>query len=152
MGAQAKRDVVWRMTVYHGTDVNFETFDAAKMGSTNGTAPINMAGFNFSDSEAVALTFGMTIVAAEVSFCCPLIIDAKGGSYSEFKHTINDRLERALGKDYDCVVIRNYLDAGLHCDDLEELQTSTHYIPRSVEQIRVVSISLKDRYSAINNM
>jgi hypothetical protein len=123
--------------VYHGTDAQFDDFNLSHLGSANGTAPINMVGFNFTDSEEVARTFGKKIISAVVTMNNPYVIDAKGRSYSEFKHQLNAKLDRVNREKYDGVIIRNYGDAGKYGDDYI---VSTHYIPFSADQIRVVNL------------
>lgn len=122
--------------VYHGTDHPFVNFDASFLGSSHGCAPINMTGFNFTDSEEVARTFGRHVITALVDIHQPRTINAKGMNYSEFKHILNDRLRKIDRSKYDGVIIRNYADAGKYG---EEYILSNHYIPFSVSQIKVVS-------------
>lgn len=118
--------------MYHGTDSTFENFDVAHLGSANGTAPINMTGFNFTDSEEVARSFGQNVISALVSISAPYVIDAKGQSYSEFKHVLNQKLARIDRKKYDGVIVKNYADAGIYSNDYI---LSNHYIPFSISQI-----------------
>ena len=123
--------------VYHGTDSRFDSFDLQHLGTANGTAPINMTGFNFTDSIEVARTFGKHIITAIVTIRHPYVIDAKGRNYSEFKHVINVKLDQIDITKYDGVIIRNYADAGTYGDDYI---LSNHYIPFNVEQIQYKDI------------
>lgn len=119
--------------VYHGTNATFGAFDQRHLGSANGTAPINMTGFNFTDSEAVARTFGNRVIQCVVTLERPYIINARGKTYSEFKHRLNELLDRVDRKKHDGIIIRDYLDAGTHGTDY---LPSNHYIPFSVDQIK----------------
>lgn len=128
-------------TVYHGTETEFSMFSDDHLGSANGTAPINMTGFNFTDSLEVARTFGNRVIKARVKIDHPRTINAKGMNYSEFKHILNSRLEKTNRSKYDGIIIRNYMDAGPH----GEYMMSNHYIPFSVNQITVLDDSNEDR-------
>lgn len=136
-------DVVTEGTykVFHGTDAKFGSFDDQHLGSANGTAPINMTGFNFTDSADVAKTFGGNVLACEVTINKPRVIDAKGANYSDFKHKINDVLDRVDRSKYDGIIIKNYMDAGKYGDDY---LLSNHYIPFSKSQINVSSQNLNE--------
>lgn len=126
-------------TVYHGTPSTFKAFADPALGSANGTAPINMTGFNFTDNPECARTFGPNVLTCEVTIQRPLVINAKGQNYSEFKGTLNDKLARldrpANRAKYDGVIITRYADAGIHGDEYIE---SNHFIPFTSDQIRVV--------------
>ena len=138
-----------RVKVFHGTEATFDEFSPSFQGSANGTAPINMAGFNFTDSLEVALTFGPNVIEAEVTYANPLVMDANGEEYGTFKHVLNRKLDLSWGRGHDCVVIRNYRDAGIHqADDDGGLPSSTHYIPRDVAQVRVVAVTRRDATAA----
>lgn len=117
--------------VYHGTDANFKAFDSRMLGSANGTAPINMLGFNFTDNPDLAKSFGKNVIKATVTLTNPYVIDAKGQNYSEFKHDLNDLLDNVTKK-HDGVIIKNYADAGKYAD---EYIHGNHYIvfnPKSI--------------------
>lgn len=127
-------------TVYHGTPKKFKSFAAFALGSTNGAAPINMTGFNFTDSLEVAKTFGNNILKCEVQIFRPLVINAKGANYSDFKHILNDKLS-SLDKPsnrakYDGVIIKQYADAGIYGT---EYIKSNHYIPFTSGQIKILT-------------
>lgn len=102
--------------VYHGTDADFNSFDKKMLGSANGSAPVNMLGFNFTDNPELAQSFGKNLIKATVSLKNPYVIDAEGQNYSEFKHELNDLLDNVTKK-HDGVIIRNYADAGKYSDD-----------------------------------
>jgi hypothetical protein len=127
-------------TVFHGTDGLFRDFSNKSLGSANGTAPINMVGFNFTDSIDVARTFGKRIIQAQVTIDRPLVINAKSASYSDFKHVLNAKLSRVSKTKYDGVIIKNYLDAGKYGDDYIK---SNHYIPFDLSQIKVTDSLLE---------
>lgn len=116
----------FKVTVFHGTDAAFDRFDTAFLGSAHGGAPINMTGINFTDSREVAATFGKRVLTATLDIRKPYVMDAKGRSYSVFKHILNDRLHLVDRTKYDTIIIKNYADAGKHGDDYI---VSTHYIP-----------------------
>lgn len=126
--------------VYHGTDANFDSFDVRWLGSANGTAPINRAGFNFTDDPVVASTFGNRVVKASVVINRPYIIDAMGQGYSAFKDTLNETLENVDRTRYDGIVIKNYADVGIYGDD--EV-ASTHYIPFDCDQVTIIDHQTK---------
>ena len=123
-------------TVYHGTDQEIDSFEDSYKGSAHGKAPINMAGFNFTDSEEVARTFGANVVKAKVRIDKPFVVDVKGASYSDFKHILNSKIEKAKNAPgCDGLIVKNYADAGKHGEDYI---VSTHYIPFSTGQIQVL--------------
>ncbi len=124
--------------LYHGTDANFKNFENKYLGYATGTAPINMTGFSFTDNVKVARTFGKNIIEVEIQINKPYIIDAGGKDYSEFKHTLNDILEKVNRKKYDGVIIKNYKDAGKYS---HETILSNHYVPFKDSQIKVISSS-----------
>jgi ATP-dependent RNA circularization protein (DNA/RNA ligase family) len=70
------------------------------------------------------------LISARLNLKNPLIIDAKGKNYAEFKHELNDILEKINRKKYDGVVIKNYVDS---MED--EPQKSTQYIAFNPDQI-----------------
>lgn len=116
---------------YHGTDAEFAEFDAHHLGTAHGTAPSNMAGFHFTSDPQVAQTFGSSIKAVQITLDHPVTIDAKGRNYSEFKHILNDRLSKTDRTKHDGLIVKNYVDAGIH----GEPTVSTHYIvfnPRKI--------------------
>ena len=122
------------VSVFHGTDAEFDSFEDGFLGSANGTAPINKAGFNFTNSEGVARSFGKRLIRAKVDIKNPYTINAKGRGYSEFKHVLNNKLEKIDRSKYDGVIIKNYADSGIHGDgDI----VSDHYIPFSAGQITI---------------
>lgn len=127
-----------RVVVYHGTDASFDRFDPRFLGSANGRAPVNMTGFNFTDDPEVAATFGRRVIEAEISFSDPFVVDARGADYGSFKHALNDAVTKASVRGHDCVIVRDYRDAGTRCDDLDVVAPSTHYVPHDVGRIRVV--------------
>jgi hypothetical protein len=120
--------------VYHGTEEELEAFNDKFKGTGYGEAPINMLGFNFTDSEKAARTFGERVVHARVRINRPYIIDLKGEEYSYGKHTINRRLEKLDKDKYDGIIIKNYADAGRHGHYIK----SNHYVPFSTSQIQIV--------------
>jgi len=91
-----------------------------------------MTGFSFTDSIEVAQTFGKYIIKVELKMERPFIIDARGKDYSEFKHVINDTLERINPRKHDGVIIKNYSDGGKYGD----CKISNHYIPFGLNQIK----------------
>jgi hypothetical protein len=121
--------------VYHGTDAAFKKFGDQFRGSSHGNTPSNKAGFHFSDSPEVAKTFGNSVLQCDVTFQRPYVVDAKGQNYSQFKHRLNDILDRLDRSKYDGIILKNYLDAGKHGGDY---LLSNHYIPFSSGQIKVV--------------
>ena len=129
------------LTVFHGTDAKFNSFDNKFLGAANGRAPINRAGFNFCDSKSMAATFGETLLTAEVWFSKPFTIDAKGKGYSEFKETLNNRLEKFDRRKHDAIIIKNYGDCGIHGDDHV---VCNHYIVLNPKQIKI-----KERESTV---
>lgn len=131
-------------TVYHGTKGQFPTFSDRELGTAHGTAPINMRGFNFTDDPECARTFGPNVLKCEVTISDPYVLDAKGKSYSDFKHVINERLPR-IKKQHDGIIIKNYADAGVHGDDYI---TSNHYIPFNSSQIKILGSDLTEKYQA----
>jgi len=124
-----------RFNVYHGTDIKFKVFKNKFLGTSHGTAPINMTGFSFTDNIDVARTFGKHIINAEVKIERPYIINAENRDYSEFKHVINDKLEKVNRKKYDGIIITDYSDGGKYGDCM----ISTHYIPFKSNQIKILN-------------
>lgn len=122
------------IVAYHGTDSKFDRYDTSKLGSMRGKTPSNMAGFFFSDNKEVAQSFGKYLMSAQLDIKKPLIIDAKGKNYSEFKHKLNDILSKVDKKKYDGVIIKNYVDS---MED--EPQSSTQYVVFNPEQIKIVN-------------
>ena len=122
--------------VFHGTDADFKDFEDKFLGSANGTAPINMRGFNFTDSNDVAKTFGKNVIQANVTLNNPYVVDAKGKTYSDFKHKLNDILSKIDTSKYDGIIIKNYADAGLHGSDPI---ISDHYIPFNSSSIKRIN-------------
>jgi len=129
-----------KQKVYHGTDTYFTLFDKDFLGEAHGTAPINMMGFSFTDDIDVARSFGKRVIEAEVKIEKPYIIDAKGKDYSEFKHILNNTLEKVFSnekvsrKKYDGIIILNYKDSGKYS---QNTMLSNHYIPFKDEQITI---------------
>jgi hypothetical protein len=122
--------------VYHGTDARFRSFVDHYLGSANGTAPINMKGFNFTNNKAVAASFGSQVITCDVTIERPYVVDAGGQSYYIFKDRLNLLLNQASRKKYDGIIILNYRDAGRYSD---EYIKSNHYIPFSTDQIELVN-------------
>lgn len=117
--------------VYHGTDADFDIFDSRLLGSANGKAPINMMGFNFTDNLELAKTFGKNIITADITLNNPLVIDAGGRDYSDFKHELNELLDDVT-PEHDGVIIQRYADAGRWGSHYVE---GNHYIvfdPRNI--------------------
>lgn len=117
--------------VYHGTDAKFTQFDARHLGTAHGAAPSNMAGFHFTSDPQVAKTFGSAVKSVQISLDHPVTIDAKGRDYAAFKHVLNARLSKIDRTLHDGLIIKNYVDAGIH----GEPAISTHYIvfdPRNI--------------------
>lgn len=121
--------------VFHGTQQTFRAFDDRQRGTAHGRAPINLTGFNFTDSEEVAKTFGSNVLTCDVTILKPKVIDAKGATYSQFKHKLNDILDTIRGQDFDGVIIRDYMDAGVYGD---EYLLSNHYVPFYKDQIKII--------------
>jgi hypothetical protein len=121
--------------VYHGTDATFGNFNDKFRGSSHGNTPTNRAGFHFSDNPEVAQTFGENLLHCDVSLQHPYIVDAKGQTYSDLKHELNDILDKIDRKKYDGIILKNYRDAGKHGGDC---LLSNHYIPFHSHQIKVV--------------
>jgi hypothetical protein len=117
---------------FHGTSAKFAEFNPAFLGTANGTAPSNMAGFHFTSDAAIAATFGPTVIPVLLSLETPITIDAKGRDYSEFKHVLNDRLDRIDKSRHDGLIINNYVDGGT----FGEPAPSTHYIVFDPAKIR----------------
>jgi hypothetical protein len=126
--------------VFHGTRERFKGFNDRFLGSSHGTAPINMTGFNFSDSLELARTFGEIVITADVTITNPLVINARGARYGTFKHRLNEFLDEKLSPEHDGVIIRNYRDCGAIG---EHSVVSTHYVPRKVSQIKVTNVEGK---------
>lgn len=124
--------------VYHGTDSTFDRFDDMHLGSAHGRAPINMTGFNFTDSLEAAHTFGANVMPCLVTLDRPYTINARGKTYAEFKHRLNDLLDRVDRSKYDGIIIKDYRDAGKRGG---EYILSTHYVPFSVGQIKILNES-----------
>ncbi len=122
--------------VYHGTDKEFNAFEKSFRGSNTGKTPANMGGYSFTDNADVAKTFGKNIKESYLNIEKPFVIDAKGKSYSEMKHIINDAVDTAKKKGYDGIEIRNYHDAGLHAKDTIQ---SNHFIALDESQIKTKS-------------
>ena len=102
-----------QIAVYHGSPRRFMVFHHKYLGSSNGLAPLSKMGFSFTDNIKVARSFGKYIKKVYVILNRPYLIDADGRDYSEFKHTINDKIEYLNKSKYDGIVIRNYRDAGI---------------------------------------
>jgi hypothetical protein len=132
----ARAPVGSTFTVYHGTETKYRSFNDKHRGSANGNAPINRTGFNFTDNIEVARTFGPIILVCEVTILKPLVINARGRNYSQFKHDLNDKLHDADKSKYDGVIIKNYADAGVHGDDYI---VSNHYIPFYTTNVKLKS-------------
>jgi len=113
--------------LYHGTDIKFETFKGEFLGGTHGTSP-------FTDNIDVARTFGKYIIEVKVDIKNPYIINAEGKDYSEFKHVLNEILEKTNRKEYDGIIIRNYKNAGIYGEPM----LSNHFIPFKDSQIKVI--------------
>ena len=136
---EPKKEIEEDISVFHGTDTDFENFESKFLGSANGTAPINKTGFSFTSDKNVAKTFGKNIIEAKVDIQNPMIIDAKGKDYSEFKDTLNQQLENIDKDKYDGIIIKNYKDAGVY----GQPTISDHYIPFSEKQIKTVKPATK---------
>lgn len=107
------------VTLFHGTDGNFEAFDKSKRGKA--TRDLDARGaFFLSDSPEVASTYanlngpdpvGQNIIPAVVSLQNPLIRDMEGRVYDprEFIDIINE----AKDAGHDGVIFRNVLDGAL---------------------------------------
>jgi len=121
-----------QIAVYHGSPRRFMVFHHKYLGSSNGLAPLSKMGFSFTDNIKVARSFGKYIKKVYVILNRPYLIDADGRDYSEFKHTINDKIEYLNKSKYDGIVIRNYRDAGIRS---KKYILGDHYIPFNVNQI-----------------
>ena len=119
--------------VYHGTNNKFNLFDLKYLGSERGKTPSNLRGFYFSDNKDVAKSFGKYLLTAEIFFRNPLIINAKGKNYSEFKHKLNDIILN-LNKKYDGIIIKDYVDSMS-----DNPQSSTQYVVFNINQIRIIN-------------
>lgn len=102
-----------KVKVYHWTEKDFTDFDNKFLWSNTWNTPTNKAGFSFTDNIEVAKTFWKNIKEKEVILNNPLVINAKGQDYWQFKHILNDRIEYAQKKLYDWVIVKNYKDAWL---------------------------------------
>ena len=120
--------------VFHGTDADFTNFEERFLGSANGTAPINKAGFSFTTDSDVAKTFGKNVIEAKIDIKNPFVIDAKKQDYSEFKDVLNEKLENIDKSKYDGIIIKNYKDTGVHG---KTAIISDHHIPFNVKQIQI---------------
>lgn len=125
-----------KLNLFHGTNADFAAFDERFLGAAHGLTPTNLAGFHFTDSREVAATFGKHVLVCEVSMERPRVLDARGVSYAEFKHRLNDVLECIDRTRYDGILVRRYADAGTRSD---ELIVSTHFIAFSPGQVVIRS-------------
>jgi hypothetical protein len=116
---------------YHGSDEDFDKFDVGRLGSKRGRTPSNLSGFFFTDNKEVAQSFGKYVKTVRLSFKNPKVMDANGKNYSEYKHKLNDVLEKIDKSKYDGLIIKNYVDS---MED--EPQASTQFVVFSVDQIK----------------
>lgn len=99
------------LVVYHGSKYDFNKFDRKQLGTANGATPSNVTGFFFSNKEQVAKSFGKKIYPVFLSLRTIKSINAKKKDYSEFKHILNDAVDK-LDSKTEGVVIKNYIDSG----------------------------------------
>ncbi len=104
------------LVVYHGTCHDFKFFDLKHGGkSTGGYAQKH--GIFFTDNILVAESYAKfakqvakkdntRIIEAYLSIKNPLTINANGKDYGEYKHVINDAVDRAKEKGRDGLIIK----------------------------------------------
>jgi N12 class adenine-specific DNA methylase len=69
-----KRNKTNLLTVYHGTDAQFEVFDASMLGS-KGRAPSAYLGFAFTSDESAAREYGQKILRAHLNITNPYFME-----------------------------------------------------------------------------
>ena len=131
-----------KLTVFHGTDSDVSKFDRKFLGTSNGETPSNMMGFYFTDNIEVARSFGKNILTCEITIDRPLVVDAGGLNYSQFKHKLNSIVDKINTKKYDSIIVENYLDAGKYSRDY---LPSTQYIVFDVRNIKITKTELVER-------
>lgn len=101
------------LTVYHGTMAEFSQFKDA---SNTMTQALGIPTYFFTDSKAVASTYGEKLMPVHLSFQNPLVIDAEGKDWTHAHSEVLDKLRvyrskqmRALG-DYQSEVQAKYPD------------------------------------------
>jgi hypothetical protein len=130
------------LVVYHGTCHNFNFFDMKHGGkSTGGYAQKH--GIFFTDNILVAESYAKfakhvakkgnpRIIEAYLSIKNPLTINANGKDYGEYKHVINDAVDRAKAKGRDGLIIKNFVD------DLDYNIPATQYMVFNSDQIKII--------------
>lgn len=78
------------LVLYHGSPNYFKIFDIKFLGNNMGKTPSNKRGFFFTDNKDVAETFGKYLYSCNIIINNPLILDAKGANYSEYKCELNE--------------------------------------------------------------
>lgn len=126
------------LVVYHGTDKEFNEFKKENLGSAHGSAPANLQGFYFTNDIISAKSYGKKIKQSYLKIERPLILDAKGKNYSEFKHILNDKIDSIDKNKYDGIIVKNYKDAGKYSNEYIQ---SDQYIPLNTNQIKIINNS-----------
>jgi 5'(3')-deoxyribonucleotidase len=126
------------LVVYHGTDKEFNEFKKENLGSAHGSAPANLQGFYFTNDIISAKSYGKKIKQSYLKIERPLILDAKGKNYSEFKHILNDKIDSIDKNKYDGIIVKNYKDAGKYSNKYIQ---SDQYIPLNTNQIKIINNS-----------
>jgi hypothetical protein len=140
------------LVVYHGTAVDFNAFDPAKIGERTGRAKVDKVGFYFSDNPKVAESYvetdesgkevfskapheyvgGAHLIPVYLRLQNPIQYDAKEKS---FMSVLGPALALAKKRGADGVIIRNLFDnANLRANF--DLRTSTTYVVFSPTQIK----------------
>ena len=102
------------ITLFHGTDANFEAFDKARRGSSTKDADARLA-FFLNDDPGVASQYadvnerdGQNVVPAVISLQDPLVLDMKGADYDPER--FREALLEARHQGKDGAIFRNVKD------------------------------------------
>lgn len=134
------------LLVYHGTNNSFSKFDSKFYGTTNGRSPANVSGAFFTDNKKVAKSYGKNVSPYFIIIKNPIILDAQGRDYSNFKREVNDAAEKMKKSDKDGVFILNYRDAGIYAKDTIE---SDNFIVKDISAI--LNADVMEKGGAVNN-
>jgi len=146
---QAERDLIRRVLgesdggtkVYHGTNAQFDAFDASKLGTNEKNHAAKNA-FFFSDSKQTASTYGKNVKEAQLKFDNPVTIDAEGKMFGDVRDLIDETVLNAKKNGNDGVIIKNLSDE----KDWGVYNPTTHFAVLDTKAIKPVSdqISVPD--------